>query len=1027
MRLEEIIMIRLNFDVYPLVVGQLDKFIFSDYEIEGGKIQLEAYVESDAYDISDICWNSSDENIAVVEDGLVRAIRTGIADIAATLPNGEAACCRIQVIDNIGRLTAREFKLNTDKLCLAMGEGAALYPLILPIEHFGNGFLDDSCEWTSSDESVAVVDHRGRIYARSVGCATITAVTKDVKRSANCDVEVVFKKEKEIYLDPLEDMDGGSFNIINGEKFKLSLPKEMSEQPVCWRSLDEGIVRVSDDGTVYSNCTGNSQIWASFINGGRKVIYNISVEGCQQNDIDKISLSRETINLTVGEKTDLYAIVFPATVLEKKLDWISSDENVVRIVKQYINLSGLDEVILEAIGEGFADIYAILDDKKVNCHVKVSKDKAVISSIELENIFMENEAVLKISPIINGGKIASEDADILWLSENRRLLTVDKHAYIKAYRKGKVKLYAISEKSLDEQARLLYKKLADERCADISDLNLLLSSAVYGEALVEISEEHPSLYNFHAPKEAVTSESVLLLWNRKSIADIGGAASYKIYVNKQFLTETSSISYTVKNLMQESEYEFLVESVDKNGHVIASQSIKTKTCERESMILDVTKPPYNAVGNGIYIETNIIQQAINDCPACGEVLLPKGYVFVSGALFLKSNMSFRVDGILIGSINAKDYPPVVCRWEGYRKLKLTDENYNSTYPVFKENVYSYSSLINVGVYDEGVAGKISPYNTENVRICGNGMINGNGFSLSYNEGPCWFTLRKGLPIPQSPLRNQDVRGRAIAFYNTKHAYVSDVTVAYSPAWTIQAVFSENITFDNVKIISKADGRTGTTEGMHVLNGDGIDPDSSININIVNCYFTVGDDAVAIKSGRNREGVDLAKPSAYIRVTDCSCVDAKGCFAIGSETAGGIHDVLFQNLKIRNIMHFGLWIKSAPCRGGLIEDILFRDCEIDTTGGAFQIEYKHGGDEYPSPTYPFTRRVSYENIHISGENKFGIRIMGEAQSQICDVDLRDISFGDDFIAKKTPKFILEECENIRVENCQLPTGYQWEKE
>lgn len=1022
-------MIKLNFEVYPLVVGQLDKFTFSDFEVEGGKIKLEAYLEATAYEEKDIIWASSDEKIAVVEDGLVRAIRTGVADITAFLPDGEKASCRIQVIDNIGRLTTDKVRFNTNRLCLAKGEGAALYPMILPIDYFGNGMLDNTFDWSSSDEEVAVVDHRGRIFAKAEGHAVISASSKDVGRTANCEIEVVFKKEKEIYLDPLEDMEGGSFCIKSGETYKLTLPEKVKDEPVCWCSLNEGIVRVDDNGTVYSSCEGATKVWATFINGGRKVIYDIKVESDLRKSVSHIALNTDSIRLAVGEQTAVYAVVFPATVLEKQLSWNSSDENVLKIVKQHINLSGLDEIVVEATGVGEAVISGETEGKTVYCHVSVSERKVPVSSIILHDISMENEAVVEVKPVINKGQAAATHEDILWLSDNRKMLTVDKDGFIKAYEKGQVVLYAIAKDSLSEQSAEIYKKLSDMRCVShdgVEELTKLLDAAIYGKAVVSIEEENKALYNLHVPCETVTNNSVCLLWNRKALIDTGDFDHYIVYVDDVAVVETKALSYTVKGLEADRNYLLTVAAVDKSGCELCKKTTEICTKPNPVTVIDVTKAPYNAVGDGILIETDAIQRAIDDCPAGGEVILPRGYVFVSGALFLKSDMTFRVDGILMGSINPEDYPYVVCRWEGYRKLRLTEENYKSTYPVFEENVYSYSSLINVGVYDEGEAGKLSPYNTANVHICGKGMINGNGFSLSYNEGPCWFTLRKGLPIPQSPMRNQDIRGRALAIYNTQYAYVSEVTVAYSPAWTIHAVFSDRITFDNVKVISMADGRTGTTEGMHILNGDGIDPDSSININVTNCYFTVGDDAIAIKSGRNREGVDLGKPSAYIRVTDSVCVDAKGCFAVGSETAGGIHDVLFQNIKIKNIMHFGLWIKSAPCRGGLIEDILFRDCDIDTTGGAFQIEYKHGGDEYPSLTYPVTRRVAYENIHISGENKFGVRILGEPESPIYDVDLRGITFGEDFEAKKDPKFILEEYEDIRIKDTVLPEGYEWEK-
>ena len=1019
-------MIRLNFNVYPLVVGQLDKFIFSDIDKEGGNILLKAFLSDTDYSEDDIVWTSSDESIAVVDGGKVRAVRTGIADIKATLPDGDSDTCRIQVIDNIGRLTTGHIRLSTDKLSLAKGEGAALYPIITPIDYFDTGYLDKTCDWTSSDESVVLVDHRGRVYAKEEGHAVITAVSKDVGRSASCEIEVVFKKEKEIYLDPLEDLDGGTVVINSGEPYQLSLPEEVKSEPVRWCSLDEGIVRVDDAGMVYSTCEGEVLIWATFVNGGKRVIYHISVESPLRKTISHIVLNTDSLRLAKGERAEVYATVFPATVLEQKMTWKSSDENVLKIVKQHINLSGLDEIIVEAAAAGEAVIQAVKDSFVLECKVSVEEACVPIETIEIPSMEVENESVTVLNPVFNKGLKEPTCKEVLWLSDNRKALTVDKDGTIKPYEKGEVNVYCISADSLNESLREEYLRLADMRVADAGCLADFLSNTTYGKAVISIKEDYNCLYNLQIPVETIGCDSAVFMWNRKALIDTGDFDHYQVYVNEELIAETKNLSICIQDLNAESMYELSVAAVDIAGKKICQKTVQLITKAEPVCVIDVTKAPYNAVGDGIIIDTDAIQRAIDDCPAGGEVWLPEGFVFHSGALFLKSNMSFRVDGILFGSQNPKHYPYVVCRWEGYRKLKLTEENYNSTYPVFEENVYSYSGLVNVGVYDEGEAGKLSPYHTFDVCICGKGMINGNGFSLSYNEGPCWFTLRKGLPIPQSPVKNQDIRGRALAFYNTKGAYVKDVTVAYSPAWTIHATFSDRITFENVKVISKGDGRTGTTEGMHILNGDGIDPDSSTNVNILGCYFTVGDDAVAVKSGRNREGVELAKPCAYIRVTDCTCVDAKGCFAIGSETAGGIHDVLLQNITIKNIMHFGMWIKSAPCRGGLIEDILFRDCNIDTTGGAFQIEYKHGGDEYPSLTYPVTRRVAYENIHVSGENKFAVRIMGEPESKIYDVDLKGITFGEDFVAKKEPKFILEEYEDIRISDTILPEGYEWEK-
>ena len=214
----------------------------------------------------------------------------------------------------------------------------------------------------------------------------------------------------------------------------------------------------------------------------------------------------------------------------------------------------------------------------------------------------------------------------------------------------------------------------------------------------------------------------------------------------------------------------------------------------------------------------------------------------------------------------------------------------------QDNHYSHTSLINAGIYDE----TDGAYNVGNIVICGNGQINGNGFKLAYNEGLNHKTGNGGIPYPSSPAIDQTIRGRLITIHNAQNVYMKDVQLAYGPSWTVHPIYCDSITFDNLDIVSKGNGETGAADDICILNGDGIDPDSSTNVNIFNTHFYTGDDAVAVKSGRNKEGNELNKPTAFIRITDCVSDGSKGGFAVGSENASGIKNALFQNLTIKNI-------------------------------------------------------------------------------------------------------------------------------
>ena len=83
---------------------------------------------------------------------------------------------------------------------------------------------------------------------------------------------------------------------------------------------------------------------------------------------------------------------------------------------------------------------------------------------------------------------------------------------------------------------------------------------------------------------------------------------------------------------------------------------------REGMLCDVTHPPYNATGDNLTDDTRSIQRAIDACGdlpgSGGTVILPSGRSFRSGSLWLRSNLTFRVEpgSTLIGSKNWSAYP-----------------------------------------------------------------------------------------------------------------------------------------------------------------------------------------------------------------------------------------------------------------------------------------------------------------------------------------------------------------------------------
>ena len=408
---------------------------------------------------------------------------------------------------------------------------------------------------------------------------------------------------------------------------------------------------------------------------------------------------------------------------------------------------------------------------------------------------------------------------------------------------------------------------------------------------------------------------------------------------------------------------------------------------------------YGATGAGRTLDTHAIQRAIDECPANGEVALPEGYVFLSGALFLKSDMTFRVDGILLGSIDPKEYPSVITRWEGWRKLPQRAEDWDNTLdnpekPYMKNNRYQHASLINAGTYNEDEAGAVSPCNIKNLVIRGKGQINGNGFALAYNEGPNWKRHRETDYYRAFPLvKNPTLRGRTLAVNNADGVYVKDVEISYAPSWTTHFIFCKNISFDHLRVISQGKGNAGDGcdlhNCIHIYNGDGIDPEDCVYVNIFDTYFRTGDDTVTLKSGRNREGNELDKPNAYVRVTDCLSSWSLGGFGTGSEDASGSHDLLYQNLTVHDAELFGFWFKTNPSRGSVTENVRVRDCYADGVKAVLVFSHEYpSGENNPADGLPVHRHFKLENISGIG-NEYGIRINGLNERSIIDISLREI--------------------------------------
>lgn len=307
---------------------------------------------------------------------------------------------------------------------------------------------------------------------------------------------------------------------------------------------------------------------------------------------------------------------------------------------------------------------------------------------------------------------------------------------------------------------------------------------------------------------------------------------------------------------------------------------------------DITK--FGAVGDGVTVNTAAIQAAIDACGEGDRVYIPAG-IFVSGALFIKSDMSLYLEegAVLLGSGDMADYPLYRYRFEG--REQLCHGSLINTVDI--RDAKPEDACYETGyIADEGKRLK-------NIVIEGKGTIDANGTVLRRQM----LEAKKGI------------RGRALALRNVDHLVVRDVTVRHSPAWCVHTIYCRDVRLENVTICTKY-AADGTRYDVH--NGDGFDPDSCKDVVVVGCTIESQDDCIAIKSGRDEEGRRVGIPTENVLVENCTFRYGFGV-AVGSEMSGSVRHVRVKDCVFEDTHSLGS-VKAPRGRGGVIEDVVYEN-------------------------------------------------------------------------------------------------------
>lgn len=410
----------------------------------------------------------------------------------------------------------------------------------------------------------------------------------------------------------------------------------------------------------------------------------------------------------------------------------------------------------------------------------------------------------------------------------------------------------------------------------------------------------------------------------------------------------------------------------------------------------------------------------------GKVIIPRG-LWLTGPITLKSNIELycELGALVVFSTDKNLYPLIETNFEGFN-------TYRSMSPVNGRNLENIA-ITGKGIFDgsgevwRSVKKEKLTESQWKKLVASGGLVNQNGKtwypSQQFIDGEkvAEMNVPRNLKAKAEFEQVKDfLRPVMISLVSCKKVLIDGPTFQNSPAWCIHPLLCEDFILRN----------TTVRNPWYSQNGDGIDIESCKNSIIHDSNFDVGDDAICIKSGKDKEGRDRGIPNENLIVKNCIVYHGHGGVTVGSEMSGGVRNLHVSNCTFLGT-DVGLRFKSNRGRGGVVENIYISDVEminIPTQAISFNLYYSgrsasedfEAGDNGTAvKLLPVTEETpQFKNIFIHDVNckgaYQGIFLQGLPEMMLENVRLENIQMEADF------GLICSDAKNIKIKNLTFKT-------
>ncbi|MDQ6472949.1 glycoside hydrolase family 28 protein [Flavobacterium sp. LHD-80] len=435
---------------------------------------------------------------------------------------------------------------------------------------------------------------------------------------------------------------------------------------------------------------------------------------------------------------------------------------------------------------------------------------------------------------------------------------------------------------------------------------------------------------------------------------------------------------------------------------------------------------FGAVSGGYVLNTKAFADAIEAVSkkGGGKVIIPPG-IWLTGPIILKSNIELHAEtGALIKFSTDKSlYPIIETSFEGLNTWRCIS-------PIYGKNLENIAFTGN-GVWDgsgevwrQVKKSKLTDSQWKKF-VASGGVLNEKKDSWYPSETFMKASVgadqnvRLDLKTKEQFEEIHDfLRPVMVSIQNSKRVLFDGPVFQNSPAWNIHPLMVEDLILRNVTVRNP----------WYSQNGDGLDVESCKNVLIENSSFDVGDDAICIKSGKDKDGRDRGIPCENIIVKNNIVYHGHGGVTVGSEMSGGVKNLHVSNCTFMGT-DVGLRFKSTRGRGGVVENIFISNIymtDIPSQAISFDLYYggksiaetlAEGGTKVANKMMPVNvetpqfKNISIKNITIAGAYQ-AVFLQGLPEMNLENIEISNLT------AKAENGFSIIDANGIKISNVKL---------